>query len=431
MLLVCGALLSSSVAVAQDFDRYFLDRTLRCDYIFAGNSTEQMVAFDEFAEWDGWAGRRHNLDSLLLLGNGELSVKDVASGEVIYRTSFSSLYQEWVYDTASSSQNTMSYQFTILVPMPKAEAEITVSLRNQRHEVIESLSHRFQPDDILIRNFDGREPTRHEWLLRSGSSDEAIDIAILAEGYTEEEMGVFMEDARRTVDILFGYEPYASYRDRFNVVAVAAPSEDSDVTIPRKDLWRNTAVSSHFDTFYSDRYLTVKELHKVYDLLAGIPAEHIILLANTDTYGGGGIFNSYALTTAHNSLFPQVMVHEFGHSFAGLGDEYFYAIPDPFTATLYPADVEPWEPNITNLTDFQSKWAELIPEGTPMPTPEEHSHHDCTTVGLYEGGGYLLKGMYRPTWDCRMRTNEAPTFCPVCQRAIERTILYHTEEFSD
>ena len=191
-----------------------------------------------------------------------------------------------------------------------------------------------------------------------------------------------------------------------------------------------------------DRYLTTLRLKNLADKLLGIPYEHIIILANTDTYGGGGIYNSYTLTTAHHEAFRPVVVHEFGHSFGALGDEYYY---DDMYSPYYFPEVEPWEQNITTLADFGSKWADMLPECPEckshekmQPTPPVNDAEmwkaisegaDMKTyLGVYEGGGYLSKGVYRGYPDCRMKTNAAPCFCPVCQRAIERIILYNTEE---
>lgn len=195
------------------------------------------------------------------------------------------------------------------------------------------------------------------------------------------------------------------------------------MSIPRLDQWKNTAFHSHFSTFYSDRYLTTSRLKALHDALAGIDYEHIIVLANTDEYGGGGIYNSYTLTTAHHESFRPVVVHEFGHSFGGLADEYFYE--EDIMSDTYPTDVEPWEPNVTTRVNFASKWADLIPEGTPMPTPAED--FNTYQVGLYEGAAYSFKGLYRGSYNCRMRTNDYPAFCPVCQRALRRLIEFYTE----
>ena len=236
-------------------------------------------------------------------------------------------------------------------------------------------------------------------------------------------MPVFYKDAAIACESLFAHEPFRSMKKYFNIVAVASPSEDSGVSVPRLGEWKRTAFSSHFSTFYSDRYLTTSRVKSIHDALAGIPYEHIIILANTEEYGGGGIYNSYTLTTAHHPMFRPVVVHEFGHSFGGLADEYFYD-NDVMTDT-YPLDVEPWEQNISTRINFTSKWEDMLAQGTPVPTPSSES--GTYPVGVYEGAGYSAKGIYRPADNCRMRTNEYPTFCPVCQRAIRRVIEFYTE----
>jgi hypothetical protein len=110
-----------------------------------------------------------------------------------------------------------------------------------------------------------------------------------------------------------------------------------------------------------------------------------------------------------------------------LADEYFYDEPD-HTAGTYKLDYEPWEQNITSLVDFDSKWADMVKNKKEIPTEPTEKREKNYTVGVYEGGGYMTKGMYRPAVVCRMRDNEATQFCPVCQRAIERIIIYNTEE---
>nr|MBP6140116.1 peptidase M64 [Bacteroides sp.] len=223
---------------------------------------------------------------------------------------------------------------------------------------------------------------------------------------------------------LFEHEPFKSMKSKFNVVAVASPSTDSGVSIPKDRLWKKTAFSSHFDTFYSERYLTTSRVKQIHNALAGIPYEHIIILANTKQYGGGGIFNAFTLTTAHHPLFRPVVVHEFGHSFGGLGDEYFYE--DDVMNDTYPKSVEPWEPNITTLVNFSTKWKSLLNTSTPIPTPVDKK--DKYRIGVYEGGGYSSKGIYRPAYDCRMRTNDCAEFCPACQDALRKLILFYTEK---
>ena len=409
---------------AQNFSDYFEDRTLRTDYLFTGNADKQEVCLDELTEMPGWAGRRHRLDELPLAGNGEITMTDKASGKVIYRTSFSSLFQEWLGEEEATRVK-KGYENSFLLPFPKQPAIVTVSLKNALQEVSASLTHEVRPDDILIHSRGYSQVTPHKYLHRSGSAEDCIDVAILAEGYTQDEMALFYRDAEATCEALFAHAPFDKLKNRFNIVAVESVSEDSGVSIPLKGEWKSTAVSSHFSTFYSDRYLTTSRVKSIHNWLSGIPYEHIIILANTDTYGGGGIYNSYTLTTAHHPSFKPVVVHEFGHSFGGLADEYFYSDePSP----LYPYHLEPWEQNISTLVNFESKWKDMVPAGTPVPTPVKTSGDEIyTAVGVYEGAGYTSKGIYRPTTDCRMKTNEAPAFCPVCQRALERMILFYTE----
>ena len=409
---------------AQNFSDYFEDRTLRTDYLFTGNADKQEVCLDELTEMPGWAGRRHRLDELPLAGNGEITMTDKASGKVIYRTSFSSLFQEWLGEEEATRVK-KGYENSFLLPFPKQPAIVNVSLKNALQEVSASLTHEVRPDDILIHSRGYNKVTPHRYLHRSGSAEDCIDVAILAEGYTQDEMALFYRDAEATCEALFAHAPFDKLKNRFNIVAVESVSEDSGVSIPLKGEWKSTAVSSHFSTFYSDRYLTTSRVKSIHNWLSGIPYEHIIILANTDTYGGGGIYNSYTLTTAHHPSFKPVVVHEFGHSFGGLADEYFYSDePSP----LYPYHLEPWEQNISTLVNFESKWKDMVPAGTPVPTPVKTSGDEIyTAVGVYEGAGYTSKGIYRPTTDCRMKTNEAPAFCPVCQRALERMILFYTE----
>lgn len=411
--------------VAQDFDTFFTDNTIRLDYTLIGNAAEQHIALDEIISSAGWAGRRVNLDSTPVRGNGSITVSDMQSGQVIYCNSFSTLFQEWII-TEEAHRLTKSFEATMLIPRPKSSVKIDILLYNNSNAAMASFSHILNPDDKLIRKVDQLAP-QHEYILQNGSDKECIDVAIIAEGYTQQEMPLFLEDAQATCNEIISYEPFATMKERFNFVAVMLPSQQSGVSIPQDGVWSQTALGSHFMTFYSPRYLTTSNVHRMHDLLAGIPYEHIIILANTDTYGGGGIYNSYTLTTAHNQWFKPVVVHEFGHSFGALADEYFYEQTD-HTEGTYRLDHEPWEQNISSLADFESKWADMLPDGCEIPTKPTDKRQRNYTVGVYEGGGYMTKGMYRPAVTCRMRDNVATQFCPVCQRAIERIIRFNTEE---
>ena len=418
------ALIATTTLSAQQFDAHFKDATLRLDYTFMGNATEQYIALSDISATENWWGRRINLNSVPLKGNGDLTLTDKESGEVIYKTSFSSLFQEWI-TTPEAANITRSFEFTLLIPEPKRPVVATLVLRDN---TAKESAHYFtlDPADVLIRDCSKQPALPYTYIHKGGDSKEAIDVVILAEGYTTEEMELFMEDAKITASEILSYEPFKSHSDKFNFIAVASPSADSNVSVPQEEAWRNTAVGSNFMTFYMERYLTSGNVYAMYDLATNIPCEHFVILANTDTYGGGGIYNSYTLTTAHHPSFRPVVVHEFGHSFAGLGDEYFYLSADN-NDEMHSLKHEPWEPNITTLVDFESKWADMVAEGVEIPTQVTAERSKNYVVGVYEGGGYRAKGIYRPTDVCRMRNNTAEQFCPVCQRAIERVILHQAE----
>lgn len=402
------SLLSAIVtcASAQGFNDWFEDRTLRLDYTFSGDNSQQQLYLDQLSSLPRWYGRRQHLAELPLQGNGQITVRDQASHQVIYRHSFSSLFQEWL-STDESKHTRKSFENVFLVPYPKKPVDITIELRDYHNRVSAAMTHSVDPTDILIRRAGERLVTPYVTLQQAADTSRCIHVAYVAEGYQQHEMGTFLEDCRAAMESLFRHEPFRQMQDRFNMIAVMSPSAESGTSWPAKGIWKNTVLGSHFDTFYSDRYLTTLHLKKLHDVLAGTPYEHIIILVNTDHYGGGGIYNSYNLTYAHGPQFRPVVVHEFGHSFGGLGDEYPYGDDDP----MYFPDTEPWEPNLTTKHDFSGKWEALVSEGR---------------AGLIEGGGYLSKGVWRGFENCRMRTNEEPEFCLVCRQALTRLIDFYT-----
>ena len=381
------------------------DQTLRVDYMFSGTDKSVEISLDELSRYDGWAGRRTNLTEVPVRGNGQICMTDVQTGDTLYRMSFSTLFQEW-QTTEEATKVRKSFENVFLLPMPTTKAKVNVHLYDFFGNIVASLGHIVDPSDILIRHLNPQAPD-HRYLLRSGTPQDKIDVAIVAEGYTAEEMDMFYADAQTAMEAILKHEPFGQYKDSFNFVAVGLESQDSGVSVPGEGEWKDTALKAHFNTFYMDRYLTTLRLKNMHDKLCGVPYEHIVILANTDTYGGGGIYNSYTLTTAHHPAFKPVVVHEFGHSFAGLADEYYY--DDQYVEYYYPG-TEPWEQNITTLADFESKWKDML---------------DAGEAELHEGAGYQSKGVYRPAKDCRMHTNRPDSFCPVCQRAIARIIEFY------
>ncbi len=414
-------LLITFPAYGEEFSDYFTENTLRIDYIFSGNHTDQYIFPEELSCLPGWAGKRHLLDSIPLAGDGQISMYNAATGKCIYRNSFSTLFQEWI-STEEATRIRKAFENVFLLPYPKEAVEIEIILKNKHERVLATYRHPVSPDDILIHRKGEKNTTPRRYIHYSGKPEESINVAILAEGYSATDSTLFYRHAEEATEKLFGHEPFGTYKDRFNILAVAARSPKSGVSIPHEGVWKESAVLSHFDSFYSERYLTTTRLKRVHDLLAGIPYEHIIILAHTEEYGGGGIYNFYTLTTTGHPQFAPVVVHEFGHSFGGLADEYYYE--EDIFSELYPLSIEPWEPNITTLVSLEDKWISMLLPDTPVPTPPARAAE--FPVGLYEGGGYAAKGIYRPADNCRMRSNEPNAFCPVCQKALERLILFYT-----
>ena len=385
-ILVFNILLFLSLSSdAQRFEDYFEDHTLRLDYTFAGDQP--------------------------LRGNGQIIMRPHGKNEVIFRHSFSTLFQEWL-STDEAKHTKKSFENVFLVPFPKDTVEITVELYDYHDETAVSMTHTVVPSDILIRQAGLRDVTPYDILHQAADTTRCIHIAFVAEGYTADEMDRYISDCQKAIGSLFHHEPFKSLQDRFNIIALKSVSEESGTSEPSKGIWKQTALGSHFDTFYSDRYLTTLHLKQLHNVLAGTPYEHIIILVNTEHYGGGGIYNSYNLSYTGGKHFLPVVVHEFGHSFGGLGDEYAYGNDDP----MYFADTEPWEPNLTTQHHFIGKWEDLVQEGK---------------AGLFEGGGYLTNGVWRGIENCRMRTNEEPEFCLVCQRALTRLIEFYTKPATD
>lgn len=464
ILSIVSLLLTCLTLQAQSFDQYFEDNTLRLDYIFAGNVQEQHIYLEHLYKQSRWAGRKSRLAEKFLSGNGQLTVRDHQSQQVIYVWTFSTLFQEWLqYDEAK--QLSRAFECSYNIPYPKQVVDITLTLTDNHGQVTTTFTHSVNPADILIRPVgDNGIPYHYVWKgsgaqnqqprdrasrdyhptpydpMQDVNLTDCIDLAIVAEGYTQQQMGKFYHDCERAVEALFAWEPFASLKDRFNVVAVAAPSPEAGPSVPHLGIWRSTPAHTHYDTFYTDRYLTSQDMHSIYDLLSGVPFEHIMVLVNSDTYGGGGIYNQVTFATSDHPTFREVFVHEFGHSYGGLADEYAY---DDMDSEWYPADTEPWEPNITTLKDFSSKWADMMPQGQAIPTPLDpqvptlqaarrdpklmEQLNACTqVVGVFEGAGYQSHGCYRPAQECRMKINEVRDFCPVCTRAIRRITDFYT-----
>ncbi len=404
-----------------NFDTYFLDKTLRYDFMLAGNYENTIVYPVEMKMEPHWGGSLVNMVDPFNYGNLRYEVYDDSTGVLIYSKGWGSLFQEW-QTTPEAKQMERSFYEVATFPYPKAKVRLVIKKAERDGNYSQVYETIIDPDDYFIR----KEPVisaGSSCIIESGNPHTCLDIAFIAEGYTKEEMEKFRADVERLAGVLFSYKPFSEYRDKINIWAVEAVSDESGTDIPGEGIYKRTALNSSYYTFDLDRYLTTFDIKGVNDYAAVVPHDNIIVLINSERYGGGGIYNYYSGTTSDNRLTPQVFTHEFGHGLAGLADEYYSSTVayDEF----YPLDVEPREPNITTLVDFDSKWKNLIPKGVPTPTPstEEYS----STIGLFEGGGYSAKGIYRPQLDCRMKSNIATAYCKVCENAIREVIEYYTK----
>ena len=422
LLITIALLMLSYLSDAQvAFDRYFNEGSLRIDFITVGNSQSQKAIVHQLREEPVWGGPRANLIEQFGYGEYCLDVYDAESGELIFRRSFCSLFGEW-RTTAQAKTETQAWYNSMSIPFPKAKILVDITARNKKDmEFYSIMKHEVDPESIFIDRAPLAE-NKVRKLQDNGGSADKVDLVFIAEGYTKSEQKKFFKDAERFAEALFACPPFDSCRDDFNVWAVGLISEDSGTSSSGTGVYKNTALKTGYYTFGLDRYLTTSDMKAIKDATWNIPCDAVFLLINTDTYGGGGIYNSYACGTADNARTLDVFTHEFGHSFAGLGDEYFestVAYED-----YYNLEKELWEPNITSLVDFESKWKDLLPEGTQIPTPLDDETKD--KIGVFEGGGYLSEGVYRPMDHCMMR-DYAP-FCPACSRAILKMVEFLTDK---
>ncbi|MEN8163371.1 MAG: M64 family metallopeptidase, partial [Acidobacteriota bacterium] len=304
-----------------------------------------------------------------------------------------------------------------------------------------------------------------------------LDIAFLGEGYTSREVGVFKEDLELFADLMLNHEPYRSMKDAICIRGVVAPSSDAGCDEPTRGNWKRTTLGASFNALGSERYLLTENNRDLRDIAANVPYDALIIMINHERYGGGGIYNLFCTFTARNRWSSYLVLHEFGHSFAGLADEYYTS--SVAYEDLHPPDSEPVSPNVTALLDpVKLKWRDLVDDTTPLPTPWRKKEYDRVDlayqaerqkrnqaiakasragnaseaaqleadaerlaadhgkrmraflaaspmvgkVGAFEGAGYAANGLYRPTLDCLMFSRGIQPFCPVCRRAVAEMV---------
>lgn len=402
------------------FSDYFLQKSLRFDFLFGGNARDVTVYPAQLKEEPYWAGSLTSLIEPFHYGSSRFRVSDAQSGTLLFSRGFGTLFQEW-QTTAEAKDNYKTFYQAVIFPFPKMKIRLEIDIREWEGQFKTIYSNEIDPDDYFIVR-EQPFPFKTATIIENGKPEKCVDIAILAEGYAVEEMDKFLDDARRVTGYLFDEEPFKSEKEKFNVRAVLTPSADSGTDVPGEGIYKNTTFNSTFYTFDVPRYLTTGDMRSAYDAAAAVPWDQIYILVNSDHYGGGGFYNFLNVCTSDNPLTRQVFVHEFGHGFAGLGDEYYNSTVA--YENFYNLAVEPWEPNLTTLVNFESKWKDMVDASTPVPTPRESKFN--RSVGVFEGGGYIAERIYSPFMDCRMKSNNA-RFCPVCMKAIKRVIDFHTK----
>ena len=475
--------LSAATSSGPPFERDFENATLRIDLHHIGNTEQEFVSIDRLYRQGAWAGSRTRLVDPFAYGGYLVEVRDAADGVLLFSRGFDSYFGEY-RTTGAANQGTMkTYHETVLLPFPKRPLEIRYIARRRDGTITELLRTTIDPSSTAI----AAEPPRGDTVVVEehigGPPPTVLDIAIVGEGYTRSEIDSFKADLAHAAGALLGQEPFAAHRDRISIRGVLAVSADSGCDEPTRGTYRETAIGATFNSLGSERYMLTEDNRSLHDIAANAPYDALVIMVNHDRYGGGGIYNTFCTFTARSEWKEYLFLHEFGHSFAGLADEY-YSSSTAYN-DFYPRGHEPVDANITALLDPESlKWNDLVGPGTELPTPwgkeaydladaayqkerkvlneaiaaavrsgspedevlalkEKETRHAADhakwaqeylaesqgagTVGAFEGAGYSATGLYRPTLDCLMFSRRVQPFCPVCERAVEAMILRYSE----
>ena len=376
------------------FEDYFTGGTLRVDCLREGSAMGDTVWVEHFIDRQSpWHGSRTQLIDPFDNGDYCVVMRDAATGRVLYSRGYSNLFREYK-DTPEGRIFKKRFEETLLLPMPKGKVKIAFQKRDIKLKLY----------DQTVVEFEGipLSPSDSSPGRGAAGSDELatkLDVAFVMQGF-DDDTAYYYSVCRRMEEVLFGKEPFRSHREDFNLYFV------------------NGDAGAEYNTLGSDRYLMTFKVWQLHDVLGTTPADHIVIVVNNKTYGGGAIYNFYSVSSLHPQA-ENVLPHELGHGIGGLADE--YVDEDLTYANLHRNDYEPLEPNITNLVDFQRKWKSMLAASTPVPTPvKEVPKSECGPLGVYEGAGYAAKGVYRPAVHCMMR--DYGPFCPVCTKRLEEVI---------
>jgi IgA Peptidase M64/Peptidase M64 N-terminus len=456
-----ATLLFATSAFAASFDEFFLDKTMRVDYFHTGNRGEEIIALDRVVSDGRWPGSRTQLIDTSNLGKYYVDVIDRATNQPIYSRGFASVYGEWE-TTDEAKERAGTFSESVRFPWPKKAVQVVLKKRDAQNAFQQVWSRVIDPNSRFVNKAD-LKPVGKVWtVFENGPASEKVDLLIIGEGYTEAELPKFHKDVQRLVGKLFDTEPFRSRRKDFNVRAIDLPAAQSGAHRPRTGDDRRTAINAQYNIFDSERYVLTFDNKALRDVASAAPYDFLEILVNEKQYGGGGIFNDQATAAVDTGFAEYVFVHEFGHHFAGLGDEY-YTSPVSYQ-TGGETHPEPWEPNIT-ANGAHPKWFDLCDKDVPLPAPwdkatfETHSREYqkeraklraanvpetemdklfrneqawetqflgsqkfAGKVGAFEGAAYEATGLFRPQADCIMFTRDEVGFCRVCQRAINRIV---------
>lgn len=466
------------------FDKYFIEKTMRIDYFHIGNATEEWVTIERIYFQGIWAGSRQNLLDPFNNGRYYIKIYDESSRTLIYSKGFNSYFGEYQTTDKAAAGERRTFHESALIPFPKKPVLFTLEVRDRTNILHSIFSQSIDPGSIDIIKDPLSQDVKVFEVAKTGPPHKRVDIVFVGEGYTSEEEEKFEGDLNRMKDVLFSQEPYKTYRDRFNIYGVLKASLESGCDEPRHGAYKNTAVSASFNALGSERYLLTEDNKSLRDIAAHAPYDTLFIMVNHKRYGGGGIYNFYCTFTVDNQWNKYLFLHEFGHSFSGLADEYYTS--SVAYNEFYPKGIEPLESNITALLDPQNvKWKDVLTEGIEVPTPWEKEEYDrmdmayqkerqelnekiatlkrnsapqeeidkaeeeaetlssrhaqrvddylaesrfVGMVGVFEGAGYSSEGLYRPMLDCLMFSKGDKPLCKVCEQAVIKVILFYSEE---
>ncbi|MCQ2283707.1 MAG: IgA Peptidase M64 [Bacteroidales bacterium] len=411
------------ITYAQHFDQYFVNKTLRIDYLHIGNFTEENLEIDHFTAGGHWNGTRNSLIEPNHYGDIMLEVFDSISNKLIFSRSYSCLFTEY-RTTERGMTEVDSMEECVNMPFPKNTVRLKfTSYDRKRKPTTLSISY-FNPQTTetfaMVKNLKTMN------LYIGNKPSKAIDILFIPDGYAESDAKLMKKDMKRFASYVMNCSPYKEMKHKVNIRAIKGYSEDSGITQPQNNIYKNTLVNCTYNALELDRYLMCPGVWNLHEVADNAPYDVIVIICNSEKYGGGGIYNFYCTVYNHGEYPDYVIVHEMGHLIGGLADEYYTS--EVSVQDFYPAGIEPVEPNVTTLVDFDSKWKTMLDEGTDIPTkPVSKDDPNFDKLGVYEGGGYVAKGVYRPSLHCTMHQIRYNDFCPVCEKALKEVLDYYAK----